>query len=130
MRVSESFDRRHQFPAEIMGHCVWLYFRFALSFRDVEELRSSLGVLLTYETVREMVPKIQSRLSQWPTHRLGDRWHLDEVFLKINGWSHYVNAHSKLTPLRRILVKCLTIHVRHLLWFLGGFGRPYVIGFK
>ena len=52
MTASESLYRRHRFPAEIISHCVWLYFRFTLSFRDVEELMSSRGVSLTYETVR------------------------------------------------------------------------------
>ena len=45
--------RRFFFPAEIISHCVWLYFRFALSFRDVEEMLAMRGVSLSYETVRE-----------------------------------------------------------------------------
>src|SRR5712664_1749404 len=53
MTTSNSIYHRHRFPAEIFSHCVWLYFRFSLSFRDVEELISSRGVSLTYETVRE-----------------------------------------------------------------------------
>src|SRR6266478_2808216 len=53
MTISESLYHRHRFPSEIISHCVWLYFRFSLSFRDVEELMSSRGVSLTYETVRE-----------------------------------------------------------------------------
>ena len=44
---------RHRFPAEIIGHCVWLYFRFALGFRDVEEMLAMRGIALTDETVRE-----------------------------------------------------------------------------
>jgi putative transposase len=53
MRSSVSLYYRHRFPAEIISHCVWLYFRFALSFRDVEEMLAMRGVALTYETVRE-----------------------------------------------------------------------------
>src|SRR5260370_420751 len=53
MRTSFSLYHRHRFPAEIISHCVWLYFRFALSFRDVEEMLAMRGVALTYETVRE-----------------------------------------------------------------------------
>src|SRR5258705_8221478 len=53
MRTSVSPYHRHRFPAEIISHCVWLYFRFALSFRDVEEMLAMRGVALTYETVRE-----------------------------------------------------------------------------
>jgi len=43
--------KRHRFPAEIISHCVWLYFRFCLSYRDVEELMAERGVILTYEAV-------------------------------------------------------------------------------
>ena len=48
-----SLYHRHRFPSEIISHCVWLYFRFSLSFRDVEELMASRGVSFSYETVRE-----------------------------------------------------------------------------
>jgi len=44
--------KRHRFPAEIISHGVWLYFRFCLSYRDVEELMAERGVILTYEAVR------------------------------------------------------------------------------
>ena len=50
MSTSASLYYRHRFPAEIISHCVWLYFRFALSFRDVEEMLAMRGVALTYET--------------------------------------------------------------------------------
>jgi putative transposase len=53
MRTSVARYHRHRFPAEIISHCVWLYFRFALSFRDVEEMLAMRGVAVTYETVRE-----------------------------------------------------------------------------
>jgi hypothetical protein len=43
----------HRFPAEILGHCVWLYFRFCLSYRDVEEIMAERGVIVTYETIRQ-----------------------------------------------------------------------------
>src|SRR6266571_3310441 len=45
--------RRYRFPTEIISHCVWLYFRFSLSLRDVEEMMNERGVKVTYETVRE-----------------------------------------------------------------------------
>ena len=48
-----SLYHRHRFPAEIIGHCVWLYFRFPLSSRDVEEMLAIRGVGLSYETIRE-----------------------------------------------------------------------------
>jgi putative transposase len=53
MRASIPLYHRHRFPAEIISHCVWLYFRFTLSFRDVEEMLAMRGVTLSYETVRE-----------------------------------------------------------------------------
>ena len=49
--------KRHRFPPEIIGHAVWLYFRFALSYRDVEELLAERGVIVTYETVRQWCRK-------------------------------------------------------------------------
>ena len=88
-----SLYHRHRFPAEIIGHCVWLYFRFALSFRDVEEMLAMRGVVLTYETVREWCLKFGQTYAnnlRRRSPRAGDRWHLDEVFLKINGRIHYL----------------------------------------
>ncbi len=49
--------KRHRFPPAIIGHAVWLYFRFALSYRDVEELLAERGVIVTYETVRQWCRK-------------------------------------------------------------------------
>ena len=93
MRNSISPYRRHRFPAEIISHSVWLYFRFALSFRDVEEMLAMRGVFLSYETVREWCFKfgqVYSNGLRRKSPRPGDRWHLDEVFLKINGRIHYL----------------------------------------
>ena len=53
MHAAASPYRRHRFPAEVISHCVWLYFRFALSFRDLEETMAMRGVTLTYEAIRE-----------------------------------------------------------------------------
>ena len=53
MSTPHSLYRRHRFPPEIISHWVWLYFRFALSYRDVEEIMRVRGVTLTYQTVRE-----------------------------------------------------------------------------
>jgi putative transposase len=93
MRTSVSLYYRHRFPAEIISHCVWLYFRFTLSFRDVEEMLAMRGVTLSYETVREGCFKFGQTYANGLRHkspRPGDRWHLDEVFLKINGRLHYL----------------------------------------
>src|SRR6267142_1050600 len=90
---SDSLYHRHRFPAEIISNCVWLYFHFALSFRDVEEMLPMRGVSLTYETVREWCLKFGQTYANGLRRRSpgpGDRWHLDEVFLKINGRLHYL----------------------------------------
>jgi putative transposase len=87
MPTSVSLYHRHRFPAEIISHCVWLYFRFALSFRDVEEMLAMRGVALTYETVREWCHKFGQTYAnslRRKSPRPGDQWHLDEVFLKID----------------------------------------------
>ena len=84
---------RHRFPAEIISHSVWLYFRFALSFRDVEEMLAQRGVVLTYETIRAWCLKFGQTYTndlRRRSPRPGDKWYLDEVFLKINGSIHYL----------------------------------------
>jgi putative transposase len=93
MHTSVARYYRHRFPVEIISHCVWLYFRFSLSFRDVEEMLAMRGVSLSYETVREWCFKFGQTYANGLRHkspRPGDRWHLDEVFLKINGRLHYL----------------------------------------
>jgi putative transposase len=93
MRTSVSRYHRHRFPVEIISHCVWLYFRFTLSFRDVEEMLAMRGVSLSYETVREWCLKFGQTYAndlRRRSPRPGDRWYLDEVFLKINGRIHYL----------------------------------------
>ena len=85
--------KNHRFPAEIISHGVWLYYRFCLSYRDVEELLFARGVVVTYEAIRKWCRKF----GQEYAHRLrrrrprpGDKWPLDEVFLPINGERHYL----------------------------------------
>ena len=93
MDTTQSLCHRHRFPAEIISHCVWLYFRFSLSFRDVEEMMAKRGVVLTYETVREWCLKFgraYAKRMRSSSPRPGDRWHLDEVFLKIQGELQYL----------------------------------------
>jgi len=93
MSMPSSLYRRHRFPAEIISHTVWLYFRFALSYRDVEEIMAMHGVLLTYETIREWCLKFGQTFAKDLRRRRpqpGDKWHLDEVFIKINGKVQYL----------------------------------------
>src|SRR5919109_567094 len=85
--------KRHRIPAEIISHCVWLYFRFCLSYRDVEELMAERGIILNYEAVRYWCRKFgQAYANQLRRRRPrpGDKRHLDEVFLTINGERHYL----------------------------------------
>jgi putative transposase len=83
----------YRYPIEVIGHAVWLYHRFALSLRDVEELMLTRGVVVTYETIRSWgatfgLDYANQLRARHP--RPGDKWHLDEVFIKINGITHYL----------------------------------------
>ena len=83
----------YRFPAEIIAHAVWLYFRFTLSYRDVEELLAERGVLVTYETIRRWSRKFGQAYAKTLRRRRprpGDKWHLDEVVLAINGEQYYL----------------------------------------
>jgi putative transposase len=85
--------RRHRFPIEIISHAVWLYHRFCLSFRDVEDLLAERGVEVTYETIRRWCGKFgpdYARKLRRRQGRLGDTWHLDELFVNIQGRRHYL----------------------------------------
>jgi putative transposase len=85
--------RGYRFPREIISHGVWLYHRFSLSFRDVEELLAKRGVFVSYETIRQWCRKFgpqYARNLRRRQGRLGDVWHLDEVFVNIQGKRHYL----------------------------------------
>jgi transposase-like protein len=72
----------------VISHCVWLYFRFPLSFREVEELMLQRGVTVSYETVRRWCTKLGQTYADGLRRRQprpGDKWHLDEMFIKVNG---------------------------------------------
>lgn len=80
-------------PVEIISHCVWLYHRFPLSLRGVEEMMLARGVLVTYETIHRWCRKFGQTFAHQLRRRRprpGDKWHLDEVFIKIHGKSHYL----------------------------------------
>ncbi len=84
---------RHRFPSEIISHAVWLYHRFCLNFREVEELLAERGITVTYETVRQWCQKFGSayaRKLKKRQGRLGDTWYLDEVFITIQGQRQYL----------------------------------------
>ncbi|HKR52288.1 MAG TPA: IS6 family transposase [Pseudonocardiaceae bacterium] len=88
-----SLYKGHRYPAEIISHCVWLYYRFPLSLREIEEMMLARGVLVTYETIHQWCRKFgQTFANQLRLRRArpGDKWHLDEVFIKIKGKTHYL----------------------------------------
>jgi putative transposase len=84
---------RHRFPAEVISHAVWLYFRFPLSLRMVEEMLAARGILVSHETVRHWALKFgQSFANQIPGRlpAIGDKWRLDEVVISIAGRKHWL----------------------------------------
>ncbi len=81
----------YRFPAEIISHAIWLYFRFPLSMRMVEELLAARGIVVSYETVRQWALKFGQAFANRIRRglpRAGDKWHLDEVAVKIAGEQH------------------------------------------
>jgi putative transposase len=85
--------KNHRFPVEIISHGVWLYYRFCLSYRDVEELLFVRGIIVTYEAIRKWCRKFGQQYANQLRRRRprsGDKWHLHEVFLTINGERHYL----------------------------------------
>ena len=83
----------HRFPPEIISHAVWLYHRFTLSLRDVEDLLSERGITVSYEAIRLWCGKFgpgYARILRRKQGRLGDTWFLDELFITIQGKRHYL----------------------------------------
>jgi transposase-like protein len=84
---------RHRFPAEIISHAIWLYHVFSLSLRDVELILAERGVVVSYETVRRWCKKFAASFADRLRRgrpRPGDKWHLDEVFIRIQGVQRYL----------------------------------------
>jgi putative transposase len=95
MSTLASRYRGYRFPPEIISHCAWLYFRFSVSYRDVEELMAERGVTVTYETIRtwcdrfgrDYAKRIRARRGE-----LGDTWHSEchqDVFAEFHGRSRH-----------------------------------------
>src|ERR671933_2847142 len=83
----------HRFPAEVISHAVWLYFRFPLSLRMVEEMLAARGIIVSHETVQQWARKFGQDFANQIRRRLpcaGDKWHLDEVCLRIAGKKHWL----------------------------------------
>ena len=84
---------RHRFPSEIIQHAIWLYLRFTLSYRNVEELLAERGLDLSYETVRRWVLKFGPSIARGLRRRRprpSNRWHLDEMVVRIGGQQMYL----------------------------------------
>ncbi len=90
-QASAPSDKRRRFPPEVIGHALWRSCRFALRYRDVEELLAERGVVLTDETVRQWCRTFGQASADTLRRRRpepGDTWHLDAVFVPINGVQH------------------------------------------
>src|SRR3954462_11377186 len=93
MKSDRSLYCGYRFPSEIISYAVWAYHRFCLSFRDVEDLLAERGIIVSYEAIRRWCLKFgpgYARKLKRREGRLGDHWHLDEVFIRINGQQHYL----------------------------------------
>src|ERR671916_623551 len=90
---AKSLYAGYRFPAEVISHAVWLYFRFPLSLRMVEEMLAARGIDVSHETVRQWGRKFGQGFANQIRRRLpspGDKWHLDEVCLMIAGKKHWL----------------------------------------
>src|ERR1700758_5570841 len=96
--MAELSYHRHRFPPVVIQHAVWLYLRFTLSYRDVEDLLAERGLEISYATIRSWVlkfgPVIARRLRQ-RRPRPSNRWHLDEMVVRIAGERMYSEAGSR-----------------------------------
>ena len=85
--------KRHRFPPAIISYAVWLYFRFNLSHRDIEDLLAQRGIIVSYESIRLWCIKfgrIYTRRLKRRHTGYGDTFYIDEVFVKINGKQQYL----------------------------------------
>jgi len=93
MSVSNNLYKRHRFPREIIQHAIWLYYRFNLSHRDIEDLLAVRGIVVSYEPVRLWCNKFGSKYARRLKRRhqgFADTFFIDEVFVKIDGKQHYL----------------------------------------
>src|SRR5919205_2238341 len=91
--ADRSLFRGYRFRPEVISHAVWLYFRFHLSLRDVQDLLAERGILVSHEAIRQWCTKFGPTYAAGLRQRRarpGDRWYLDEVLLKIRGKRHWL----------------------------------------
>lgn len=134
---------RHRFPLSIIQHALWLYHRFALSERDVQELLRQRGIVVSHETLRQWNIKFAPLLTEELRHReprRGSRWFLDEVYVEISGRKHWLwravdetgtvldillhphrDTQAAKTFFKRLLVNDDVLYVIHIdkLWSYG-----------
>ena len=92
-RKSDDDYSGYRYPKTLIGHAVWLYHRFMLSLRDVSELLLARGIILSYETIREWGIKFGNFYANEIKRRAprrGDKWHMDEVCLVMNGKKYWL----------------------------------------
>src|ERR1700710_2529413 len=88
-----SLYHRHRFPPEIISYAVCLYYRFTVSYRDVEEMLARRGIVVSYETIRRWCLKFGPQFAAEIRRRRAaprDRWHLDEMHVRIGGRTYYL----------------------------------------
>ncbi len=93
MNIRTSLYKRHRFPTEIIQYAVWLYHRFNLSHRDIEDLLAERGVEVSYESIRLWCNKFGQKYAKRLKRRhqgFGDTFYIDEVFVKIQGRQQYL----------------------------------------
>ena len=108
MPISPNPYRGFRFPREIIQHAVWLYHCFSLSLRDVELILAARGIVVSYESIREWglrFGRIFANMLKRRRPRPGDKWYMDEVFIRIRGKQHYlwraVDQHGNVLQSRR-----------------------------
>ena len=110
--------QRHRFPSEIMSYAVWLYHRFCLSFREVEELLAEQGITVTYETVRQWCQKFgpdYARKLKKRRGRLGDIWYIDDGYFQLNQHSNPSTQYACRESINlSVMVLCVSkVHFAH-----------------
>ncbi|MGF6178114.1 putative transposase [Ensifer sp. 4252] len=94
MAIRDPLYRRHRFPAEIIANAVWLYFRFPLSLRMVEDMLAAGRIVVSHQTIRLWAEKFgrafANEIRRRSAGRLGDKWHLGEAVVSIRGKKHWL----------------------------------------
>ena len=119
--------KRHRFPPAIISYAVWLYFRFNLSHRDIEDLLAQRGIIVSHESIRFWCIKFGRRYARRLKRRHqghGDTFYIDEVFVKINGKQLYlwraVDQEGEVVD----------VFLQSLLWVGAVSRKPYCVNFR